>query len=211
MKSTIGGIYYVPNKRQNLDIYGEPIELPNLVSYRHQPVKVDEEIKGYQPQYSFNKQEERTESPEIVAPRLVTSNKHHVKTDTLHTSSGSHKIESGVQIGNMQSFLDEAAKHGIYFRVTSGLRPGAKTSSGKTSWHSSGDALDITPLEGQTWDDLRESFRSVPELLTWMQNQGYGILDETTEEMLAKTKGTGAHFHIGKDQSALAGLQQFLV
>jgi len=44
-----------------------------------------------------------------------------------------------------------------------------------------------------------------------MQNQGYGILDETTEEMLAKTKGTGAHFHIGRDKSALAGLQQFLV
>lgn len=198
MNNIVGGIYYVPNKRQNLDIYENPIELSNLVSYRNQPVKVDEEIKGYQPQYSFTPR-----VTETVAPKSVILNSE-IKPE-------SHKIESGVQVGNMQTFLDEAAKHGVYFRVTSGLRPGAKTSSGKTSWHSSGDALDITPLEGKTWDDLRESFRSSPELITWMQNQGYGILDETTEEMLAKTGGTGAHFHIGRDKSALAGLQQFLV
>lgn len=44
-----------------------------------------------------------------------------------------------------------------------------------------------------------------------MRDNGYGILDETTAEMLAKTDGTGAHFHIGKDQLAIEGLKQFLV
>lgn len=44
-----------------------------------------------------------------------------------------------------------------------------------------------------------------------MRNKGFGILDETTPEMLSKTGGTGAHFHIGRDKSALEGLKQFLV
>jgi len=120
MNNIVGGIYYIPNKRQNLDIYENPIELSNLVSYRNQPIKVDEEIKEYQPKYSFTPR-----VTETVAPKSVILNS--------EIKPGSHKIESGVQVGNMQTFLDEAAKHGVYFRVTSGLRSGAKTSSGKTS------------------------------------------------------------------------------
>lgn len=30
-----------------------------------------------------------------------------------------------------------------------------------------------------------------------------GILDETTPEMLARTGGTGAHWHIGRDKMAV--------
>ena len=35
-----------------------------------------------------------------------------------------------------------------------------------------------------------------------MKNNKFGIIDETTNEMLRKTGGTGAHWHIGKDTSA---------
>lgn len=50
----------------------------------------------------------------------------------------------------MHDFLDEAAKYGIYFRVTSGVREGAKTLNGNTSNHATGNAIDITPLDGQS-------------------------------------------------------------
>ena len=50
----------------------------------------------------------------------------------------------------MQGFLDEAAKYGIYFRVTSGVREGAKTLNSNMSNHATGNAIDITPLDGQS-------------------------------------------------------------
>ena len=206
-KSPVGGIIYKPLEKRDEDIYGEEIALDNLLSYRHAPVQVNEPVQGYQRgQYKWTPPEETESTSEetTVAPvRLVIP--------TSGEVTGSHLIESGVQVGNMQSLLDEAAKHGIYFRVTSGYRPGATTSSGKQSWHATGDAIDITPLEGTSWDDFRRTLKNNPQFLTWMRDNGYGILDETSAEMLAKTEGTGAHFHIGKDQLAIEGLKQFLV
>lgn len=208
-KSPVGGIIYKPLEKRDEDIYGEEIALDNLLSYRHAPVQVNEPVQGYQRgQYKWTPPEEtesikQAEETTVAPVRLVIP--------TSGKVTGSHLIESGVQVGNMQSLLDEAAKHGIYFRVTSGYRPGAKTSSGNQSWHATGDALDITPLEGTSWDDFRNTLKNNPQFLTWMRDNGYGILDETTDEMLAKTGGTGAHFHIGKDQLAIEGLKQFLV
>lgn len=43
-----------------------------------------------------------------------------------------------------------------------------------------------------------------------MQDQGFGIIDETTPEMQARTGATGAHWHIGKDQLAISGLKTLL-
>lgn len=43
-----------------------------------------------------------------------------------------------------------------------------------------------------------------------MQDQGFGIIDETTPEMQSRTGATGAHWHIGKDQLAISGLQTLL-
>lgn len=208
-KSPVGGIIYRPLENKNIDIYGEEINFNDLLSYKHQPVQVKTPTQGYQKQYHYGERNQESTKKSDQTPqsaiRLV------IPTSGKTITSDAHIIESGVQVGNMQRLLDEAAKHGIYFRVTSGYRPGAKTSSEKTSWHSSGEAIDVTPLSGHTWDELRTSIKNAPEFLTWMQNQGYGILDETTAEMLAKTNGTGAHFHIGKDKSALEGLKQFMV
>jgi len=44
---------------------------------------------------------------------------------------------------------------------------------------------------------------SSPRLIQWMKDNDFGIIDETNQEMLAKTGGTGPHFHIGKDKLAV--------
>ena len=121
--------------------------------------------------------------------------------------------DPSIQVGEMQGLLDAFADAGISLRITSGTRPGATTKQGKPSWHSQGRALDITPVAGQTsedFKDLAEKIRNSPDLVKYMQDYGYGILDETTPEALARTGGTGAHWHIGPDKAAITGLETIL-
>jgi hypothetical protein len=69
----------------------------------------------------------------------------------LTARSGKHQYKtSDIQVGKMQEFLDILANNGIYVRVTSGIRPGATTSSGNRSRHDDGHAIDITPLNGES-------------------------------------------------------------
>lgn len=105
-------------------------------------------------------------------------------------------------IGNMQWFLDLAQKYNIPLRVTSGKRNGSGVSH-----HDYGDALDITPIdydnsgsiEQSEWDTLAEAIRNASGFRQAVEDQGYRILDETREDVLAKTGGTGKHLHIGPD------------
>ena len=110
--------------------------------------------------------------------------------------------QKGIDIGNMQELIDIMVDEGIRFRITSGNRPGAKTKDGNPSHHGYGNALDITPVEGETWNDLISQMKESPRFITYMKEHGLGILDERSQEMLAKTGGTGAHFHIGPDKIA---------
>lgn len=41
--------------------------------------------------------------------------------------------DSSIKVGNMQELLDKFADAGISLRITSGYRPGARTSSGNQS------------------------------------------------------------------------------
>lgn len=107
------------------------------------------------------------------------------------------------KLGLMGEFVKIAAEEGIPFRVTSGYRPGALTSNGSPSWHSKGLALDIVPKHGVSWEAFQNHFKNSPKTLKWIRDNKFGILDETTPEMLAKTGGTGAHWHIGKDKIAV--------
>ena len=118
--------------------------------------------------------------------------------------------DPSIQVGNMQELLDKFADAGISLRITSGYRPGARTSSGNQSWHSQGYALDVTPGTNETWDSLRSKLKNSPELIKYMQDNGYGIIDETTPEMQSRTGATGPHWHIGKDRLAIFGLQTLL-
>ncbi|MBO7451742.1 MAG: hypothetical protein J6U54_15470 [Clostridiales bacterium] len=50
----------------------------------------------------------------------------------------------------MKELVELMRDEGISFRVTSGSRSGSKTSNGSISHHSSGNAIDITPIQGQS-------------------------------------------------------------
>lgn len=107
-------------------------------------------------------------------------------------------------------FLDLAESQGINLKITSGLREGAMTKSGKPSHHGSGSAMDIVPGEGETWDTLFKKVRENPLIHDYLRSNKLGILDETTPEMLKRTGGTGAHWHLGPDQLALKGLEKII-
>lgn len=150
-----------------------------------------------------------SETAQSVTPAVfATTPETTVKTET---DSGKHVFKrDNINVGNMQTLLDEASKYGIYFRITSGLRPGARTKQGNTSHHASGNAIDVTPIEGQTYADLTTKIKNSPEFVKWMREHGYGIYDETTAEVMAKTGASGAHWHIGPDRVAVAGLEKLL-
>lgn len=109
-----------------------------------------------------------------------------------------------IDLGNMKELVELMRDEGISFRVTSGSRSGSKTSNGSISHHSSGNAIDITPIQGQSWDDLINQMRRSKRFISYMREHKLGILDERSKKMQAKTGATGAHFHIGPDIAALS-------
>ena len=131
----------------------------------------------------------------LVAPSIQTSPAPKpVKVDTSNFDP---------TYGLMKGFIDTATEENLPFRVTSGYRPNAVTSNGSASWHSKGLALDITPAKGVSWKEFRDRLSKSPKTLRWLKENNMGIIDETSKEMLAKTGGTGAHFHIGRDKLAV--------
>lgn len=93
-------------------------------------------------------------------------------------------------------------KYNLPITITSGYREGATTSNGSRSFHATGEAMDIIPTEGHTFQEISDMIRNTPEIANFMKSHQLGVLDETTKEMLAKTGGTGAHYHVGRDRSA---------
>lgn len=82
---------------------------------------------------------------------------------------------------------------GRIFNITSGKRDSSP--SGRFSHHHKGDAFDIKASHKEDYELLYNT-REGLELLS---KYGLGIIDETTPEMLTETKGTEAHYRIGKD------------
>lgn len=118
--------------------------------------------------------------------------------------------QQGMDVGNMQELIDLMRDEGISFRITSGNRPGALTSKGTPSHHGSGNALDITPIQGQTWDDLINQMKNSKKFISYMNEHKLGILDERSKKMQAQTGGTGAHFHIGPDKNAIINFKYLI-
>ena len=115
--------------------------------------------------------------------------------------------DNNMDVGNMQDLINLMKEEGISFRITSGHRPGDVTSNGTESHHSPWNALDITPISGQSWADLLAQMRNSNRFITYMREHNLGILDERSKEMQAKTGATGPHFHIGPDQSAVSNFK----
>lgn len=151
--------------------------------------------------------EDVKENLTVILPKTTQSD---MVMQVSNTVIGNHVFTKKMNVGHMDALLNEAAKFGIFFRVTSGVRPGAKTKQGKISYHALGQAIDITPIKGETYADLKQKIKNSPEFVKWMQEHGYGIFDETTPEVMKKTGATGPHWHIGKDRSAIRGLQRII-
>ena len=99
---------------------------------------------------------------------------------------------------DMKRFIDRYEQQtGKPLLLTSGRR---QASDGvgkysKVSLHNTGNAFDMKALHTDDYYYLMNT----KEGLSLMNKFGLGIIDETDPEMLKKTGGTGAHFHIGKD------------
>jgi hypothetical protein len=97
---------------------------------------------------------------------------------------------------NTRGFVDELKTKFPDLRITSGFRPRAFTKQGNMSRHALGEAIDIAP-DKKVYDYLWNT----KEGIALLDKYGLGVLDETTPEMLEKTGGTGAHYHIGMDST----------
>lgn len=116
---------------------------------------------------------------------------------------------------NNLSFEELVSKYNLPVYITSGFRQNGKTKSGKNSNHSKKDehghpmAYDIQPLVNGRVDRSDSAFAKLRQILSnnqnvrnWFKARNWGILDETTPQMMAKTGATGKHFHIGPDSIA---------
>lgn len=134
-------------------------------------------------------------------PVSIVNEKQEQKQPQISWSKPQTKIDWGQQAKNLK-FEDLLKQIGANARITSAVRPGAKTKSGKQSYHAiEGGAYDIVPND-QDFNRLRQVLTTHPLSIAWFREHDKGILDETTKEMLAKTGGTGKHFHIGPDRIA---------
>ena len=179
---------FIPETKKSKQVIDEPtfqsLKISDYTRFPVEPVKT----------YNIPK-----ETPE---PQQVTTQVDNTKVEQPKIEKQKGRVSykyKDLDVGNMQELIDLMVDEGMSFRVTSGNRPGAKTKSGNPSHHGSGDALDITPIEGQTWDDLIAQMKASPKFIKYMNEHGLGILDERSKDVQAKTGATGEHFHIGPD------------
>jgi hypothetical protein len=97
---------------------------------------------------------------------------------------------------------------GVPVRITSIERPGARTSNGSMSHHSTGKAMDVVPVD-RDFEKLQNVLTTDPEVIYFMNMLGIGFIDETTKEMLRRTGGTGPHYHFGPDKLAIKHYRSF--
>ena len=131
-----------------------------------------------------------------------------------------NQVSQNSSLANM-SFEDLIKIYNLPIQISSGYRGkngfrGGKTKSGKQSNHNKLDehghpmAYDIQPLVNGKVDKSDSAFANLRNILAnnynvreWFKMRNWGILDETTPQMMAKTGATGKHFHIGPDKAAV--------
>lgn len=131
-----------------------------------------------------------------------------------------NQVSQNSNLANM-SFEDLIKTYNLPIYISSGYRGkngfrGGKTKSGKQSNHNKLDehghpmAYDIQPLVNGKVDKSDSAFANLRNILAnnqdvkeWFRMRDWGILDETTPQMMAKTGATGKHFHIGPDRAAV--------
>ena len=125
----------------------------NSRALRFEPTETEVPITGYVRKYIVPKVEELTDEPpkpEEVAEEVLEepTSGYIVAEPTPGTIT--YKKDN-IDVGNMQEVLDRFAQAGISVRVSSGKRkPGEAGKAGSKSHHTTGNAIDITPGEGET-------------------------------------------------------------
>lgn len=191
------------------NLFGEPY----IPSYPVEPIK----DYYFEPTITYEKpsETELVETVETNTTEMKEENPTHSNIEvvnevkTLPIAKGTVEFAHGItDVGNMQELINLMKEEGISFMVTSGNRPGALTKDGKPSNHGSGDALDIVPIKGQTWNDLFSQMRRSKRFLDYMRSHKLGILDERSKEVQAITGATGPHIHIGPDSGAVSNFKR---
>lgn len=151
---------------------------------------------------------------EIVQAETVYKTARSNPNTSITISPTSKKSEKGtisldgIDVGNMKHVLDKLAEAGISVKVTSGRREAGKVGkAGSKSHHISGNAIDVIPGNGETFESIRQKIKNNPKLLQYFRDNKIGIIDETNEETMKRTGATGAHWHIGPDRLALSGFE----
>ena len=98
----------------------------------------------------------------------------------------------------VSGLVDLLKKKGYDLKISSGNRPGAKTSSGKPSRHAVGEAVDVQfpTLGSQAYSYLTKD----PDVVKYMMDNGLTALDEYDPNVAKQTGATGAHVHFGFDK-----------
>lgn len=174
-----GGLFYTPFVIEPVDNVNSSTE-PSRIDFQEQSFPI-ESVK------TFNISNLEYKNP--VQPSITKG-----QTQFKHEN---------INVGNMRELLDKFEEAGISVRVTSGVE-NRKTKSGNVSKHAVADAIDITPIAGETYADLQQKIKNSPELLDYMRENGIGIIDETNPLMKAKTGATGDHWHISRGNERLA-------
>lgn len=121
------------------------------------------------------------------------------------------KQQPKYQYGIIEQILRE---NGVNFRVTSGKRkPNQAGNAGKGSAHTytifgnSPGAIDIVPGVGSDWNTLFAQMNS-PKVRRALAAYGLDVLNETNPSVMASTKATGPHLHVGRGIKGQSGTGQ---
>ena len=113
------------------------------------------------------------------------------------------KAAKGADITPAIAQLMELIKQkGYDYKVSSTVRPGAKTAQGRPSRHATGEAADIVFPE--LGEKAYEVIKNDPEIARFMLENGLTAINEYDPNTLAATKGTGPHIHFGYDRGTAA-------
>jgi hypothetical protein len=112
--------------------------------------------------------------------------------------------QKGVNLSGLNptvsGLIDLLKKKGYDLRVSSGNRPGAKTKSGKTSRHSTGEAVDVQfPKLGSK---AYQAITKDPDVIKYMMDNGLTALNEYDPKVARQTGATGPHIHFGLDKGS---------
>ena len=111
---------------------------------------------------------------------------------------GVTKLKNDEVHQSLNTLTQLLSNKGIDFKISSGYRKGAKTSTGRDSQHGKGGALDITfPKLGK---EAYNKMINDPDIAKFVYDSGLTIIDEYDPNNLSQTKGSGGHLHFGFDK-----------